>query len=711
MAVEVDAGPTPVARLRLRLARSASTLGALVSASAKILLIDDASFANQFLQNLLAEANSSYHMDWRETWQAGLEALLTNQYELCLLDYQLGPLSGIDLLTAAVARGCRTPVVMLTGQGDKRLDAAALQAGAVDYLEKGSFTAESFDRIIRYNIERARTLERLRESEERYALASRGANDGIWDWKVGSADVYLSTRFKEIVGLADDELDGKLDAWLARVHPEDVSRFRFSLDALVSGALGHLEHEHRLKHFDGSWLHVLVRGQATRDADGVATRVAGSLTDVTRARSQDPLTGLPNRVLYRDRVERSLLRTRRAPGHHFAVLFIDLDRFKIINDSLGHSAGDELLVQIARRLEGCVRGNDTVARLGGDEFVMLLEDAREPDGAVRVANRVLEDLALPFKIEGREVFTGGSIGIAVSGPQYHRPEELLRDADTAMYRAKALGKGRAVVFDPGMHERALTVLTIESELRRAIDEKQLEVFYQPVIRLADRALVGFEGLVRWRHPVRGLVPPNDFIPIAEDTSLVVDIDRLVLDQALLQLARWRALAPARPLVISINASRRQFALPGCADFIGEALRKSGIAADALRLEVTESVAMDPSPTVAAQLQKVSELGVHLVVDDFGVGYSSLSLLSKYPFKGLKIDRSFVMQLEGSKEAQEIVRAMVSLGRALQLTVCAEGVETSGQAELVSQFGGQQGQGYLFGRPVPAEEATKLVLGG
>jgi diguanylate cyclase (GGDEF)-like protein/PAS domain S-box-containing protein len=679
-----------------------------VSSPVRILLVDDDAFAFEFLKVFLSEVQASHTLAWRSSYAAGMEAICSSDFDLCLLDYQLGEHSGLDFLREAHSKDARTPIVMLTGQGDKKLDHEAQKLGAVDYLVKGGFDAEAFDRVVRYAVERQRTLERLRVSEERYALAAQGSNDGIWDWEVGRENMHLSSRWKSIIGFTDDEVPDKVDTWLGRVHSDDLGRLKHALDAHIEGSTHHFENEHRLLHRDGTWRHVLVRGQAVRDHAGKATRIAGSLTDVTQSRSKDPLTGLPNRVLYLDRLERSFQRARRDPNYRFALLFVDLDRFKIVNDSLGHGAGDELLAGIAKRLERCLRGVDTVARLGGDEFTIILDDVREPDGAIRVATRIIEEVARPFELDKQEVFTGASIGIAMYTSTYRAPQDLLRDADTAMYRAKALGKARYVVFDHAMHEKAMSVLTIETELRRAIDAGHLEAFYQPVLDAKDERLLGFEALVRWKHPGRGLIAPDNFVPIAEDSSLIVALDRFVLRQACMQLERWRRDFPELDLTMSVNASRRQFALTNCADTLAAILKDASVPAEKLKLEVTESVSMDPSPVVATQLQRVSDLGVHLVVDDFGVGYSSLALLNKYPFRALKIDRSFISRLDTQTQALEVVKAILAMGTALKLTVTAEGVESKPQLEMLRSLRCDHAQGYYFSAPLPADKATAFI---
>jgi diguanylate cyclase (GGDEF)-like protein/PAS domain S-box-containing protein len=672
-----------------------------VAGQPKVLLVDDDAFAFRVVKTLLDEAKSPIALEWAESYDKGLSRLRAGGADVCLLDYQLGERSGIDLLKALEETGVRTPVVMLTAQTDHQLDLDAMKAGAVDFLVKGEFTGAVLERVVRYAAERARVLDRLRESEERYALAVTGSNDGIWDWKTGEPRMFISPRWKQLLGMQQAEMEDTVDAFYSRVHSDDRTRLQTAIESHIAGRLPFLEAEARMLHRDGNWHWVLMRGTAVRDSTGRATRIAGSLTDITSARNRDPLTGLANRALYLDRLEHALARAKRDPEYTFAVLFLDCDRFKVVNDSLGHSAGDILLVSIARRLEHCVRNVDTVARFGGDEFAVLLDDAREPDGPTRVAERIIEELAKPFNVGGREVFSGASVGIAHSRAIYAKPEEVLRDADIAMYRAKAHGKGRVAVFDEQMHERAMTVMQLETELRHAVESSQLEVFYQPIVTCPGGALKGFEALVRWRHPVRGLVVPDAFIPLAEETGTIQGIDQWVLREACLRAVHWRReLEPT--LTMSVNASHRQLDVPGAPQVVLEVLKETGLPPEALSLEVTESVVLD-HPQAVSNLSLLKEHGVRIVMDDFGTGYSSLATLHRLPFTGMKIDKSFVQRLGDDASARELVRAIITLGRGLSLTVAAEGVETAGQLDALSQLGCELVQGYRFSVPMSAAD--------
>ncbi len=676
-----------------------------------MLLVDDDQFAYEAVSLYLAEVQvGRFEIEWKSSYNAGMTALFANRYDVCLLDFQLGDRSGIDFIKEAVSHGSRTPIVMLTAKGDHELDMEAMRAGAADYLVKGEFGSNLLERVLRYTIERSRTLEALRESEDRYALAVAGANDGLWDWKLQSNDIYFSPRWKEILGYGDREIVNHLDEWYLRVHPDDLPKVKSDIAAHLSGSSAHFENEHRLLHKDGSYRWVLVRGQAVRNRENVATRLAGSLTDVTQSRGHDPLTGLPNRILYLDRLARVVERAKRRGDYSFAVLFLDLDRFKVVNDSLGHIVGDELLVGISQRLEACVRTADTVARMGGDEFTILLEDIKEPADATRVAQRIQEALAQPFKLGGREVFTSASIGIAFGASTYDRAEDVLRDADTAMYRAKAAGKACHEVFDKAMHARALATLQLETELRRAVELQDFRVFYQPIVSLETGEVVSFEALVRWNHPTRGIVPPNEFIPLAEETGLIVQIDRWVLNQACSQMRYWQEKFPRNaPLSISVNFSKKQLAQADLLDEVDRVLTTSKIAPGTLQLEITESVIMDNAEMATAMLGRLRARNIHLVMDDFGTGYSSLSYLHRLPFTSLKVDRSFVMQMGRQSDSTEIVRTIIGLARSFGLKVTAEGVETPEQIVQLKALGCDFAQGYLYAKPIDRLGAEALLV--
>lgn len=558
----------------------------------------------------------------------------------------------------------------------------------------------------------------LRESEERYALAASGAADGIWDWDLRTGQAYFSPRWIAMLGHEANEVEPTLAAWLERVHPEDLTRIRVELAAHLEGKSAQFQSEHRLRHKNGGYRWVLVRALAVRDGTGRAYRMAGSFTDVTdrkRAEEQlvhdalhDALSGLPNRAFFMSLLDRAIKRMQRHPTYMFAVLFVDLDRFKLVNDSLGHGVGDQLLVGVAARLHGCLRPGDVVARLGGDEFTILLEDIRDASDATRVAERIQVALAEPFVLEGHEVFTSASIGIALSNAGHRRPEYFLRDADTAMYRAKWRGKARYEMFDEAMHQRAVVQLRLETDLRRAIERREFRLRYQPIVSLDSGAVTGFEALVRWEHAERGLVVPAEFIPLAEETGLIIPIGQWVMETACRQAKTWIEQFPEFPdLSISVNLSATHFRQPNLVAEVLEVLRRTGLPARNLRLEITENVLMGEPESHVRAIRELRRNGIQVQIDDFGTGYSSLSYLQRFSVDTLKIDRSFLAE-EGEGGGWDIVETIITLARDLGVNVIAEGVETAEQTSRLRALRCEHAQGFLFREPVDADTATALL---
>ncbi|HCF26393.1 MAG TPA: diguanylate cyclase, partial [Cyanobacteria bacterium UBA11049] len=558
----------------------------------------------------------------------------------------------------------------------------------------------------------------LRESEERYALVAQSTHDGLWDWNLRTNEIYFSPRWKSMLGYTDDEINNSLAEWFKRVHPEDMEQFKGELSAHLAGLTTHFENEHRLLHQDGEYRWMLCQGIAVRDAAGNPYRIAGSQTDITLNKANeakliyqafhDPLTGLPNRMRFMEQIESALKRSKEERNYVFALLFLDLDRFKVVNDSLGHTFGDRLLVAIAQKLKACVTPKDSIARLGGDEFTILLEDIKDITDATKMADRIYQELSRPFDLSGHEVFTTVSIGIAISTLGYDRPEDLLRDADMTMYRAKALGKGRLEVFDPTLHDRAMARLQLEIDLRRALERQELQLHYQPIVSLNNGRIAGYEALVRWQHPQRGWVSPVEFIPLAEETGLIIPMGLWVLRQACQQLRTWQQQQQQDPpLTVNVNLSGKQFDQPNLIENIKQVLQETGLDASSLKLEITESVLVENATPAVAILKQLKALGIKLAIDDFGTGYSSLSYLHQMPIDTLKIDRSFINNVDCDPEKIEMIRTIVSLAWNLGMNVVAEGVETKKQMYQLQALKCEYGQGYYFSRPLDANAVKTL----
>lgn len=591
---------------------------------------------------------------------------------------------------------------------------ASRQAG-----DEVGFLVDSFNEMLTQieNHDRARrgAEASLRESEERFALAARGANDGLWDWKPSIRFMYLSPRGNQMLGYPETPRFRTHEEWEQQIHAADRDRVHSEWLAVNQRMKEDLVMEYRMRRTDGTYIWVLVRGKAVSNEDGLVVRIAGSLTDITAGKIADPLTGLPNRLYFLDRLENAIQRDRDAAAP-FAVLFVDLDRFKLVNDNLGHAVGDEFLVEIARRLESGVasfwgqheeQGPIIVARVGGDEFAVLQGGVRGREDAIQLAKRVLDRLGAPIQIGNRQMFCSGSIGIALSSSA-ETPEDLLRNADTAMYHAKAAGRSRFEVFDEEMRERAIARLEIEAELRKAIDGDQMVLFYQPQVSIPGCRITGYEALVRWQHPKRGLILPSEFIPVAEETGLIIPLGQWVLNEACRQMAEWqKKFIFEPPLTMSVNVSFKQLRGAGFADEVKRILAQSGLRADCLRLEMTESSVMTNAEEAIHTLMRLKELNVALEIDDFGTGYSSLSYLSRLPFDTVKIDCSFVEKLGSDSESSEIVRAILELARSMSMNVVAEGVETSEQLDILNLLGCSHAPGYLFSKPIDGRAATVL----
>jgi diguanylate cyclase (GGDEF)-like protein/PAS domain S-box-containing protein len=566
--------------------------------------------------------------------------------------------------------------------------------------------------------DRAEAEEALKQSETRYALAAAGANDGMWDWDLVRDEIYFSPRWKSMLGMSPDATTTKPDEWFRRVNPEDVGPMRAALTAHIAGETTHFEHEHRVRHEDGTDRWMLCRGVAVRKDGGRALRIAGSQTDITErtlvqdqlrhAALHDALTGLPNRALFIELLAQVVDRSKRHADHVYAVLFLDLDRFKLVNDSLGHLIGDDLLMAIGQRLESCLRDGDVIARLGGDEFTILLNDLGHASQASAVALRIQESLRLPFTINGHEMFVSASIGIALSLTGYASPDDIMRDADTAMYRAKALGKARSELFDASMHDNAMDRLGLENDMRRAIDSGEFTLHYQPIVSLPSQLWTGFEALLRWERNGEYLAP-LDFIPVAEETGMIEPLGAWVLQEACRQASAWRAQFPEGPVLgITVNVSAKQLTRPNFLEIVQRAAGDARLCPGDLRLEITETALMDNPEQAAWVLHELRALGVRVYLDDFGTGFSSLSYLHRFPVDTLKIDRSFVASLAGRDNQPAIIESIVALARTLGTHVIAEGVETTEQMDELIRLGCGQAQGFLFSVPLTARMAGESM---
>ena len=685
-----------------------------LSASSKaILIVGNDALGIEGLSISLAE--DQYAVSVAQSGDEALECVGQGKFDLVLLDLELATMNLHALKTLRDTYSpTQLPVIVVIALSENESMIHALQQGANDYITKPINFPEMRARI------RAQLLrgELTQQSEERYALAARGASDGLWDWNLETNRIYFSSRWKSMVGCAENEVSNHPDEWLKRVHPEDIIRLKQQISDQLEGVTSHLESQHRMLHKDGTYRWMRVRAVLARNGEKEPARMAGSHSDITHGKVADALTGLPNRALFFERLEGCLDRVKRLDGPMFAVLFLDIDRFKGINDRFGHPLGDQLLIAISRRLETCLRSKDAIwcieresllARLGGDEFTILLDDIRELSQATNIAERILKELGAPFDLDGNEVFTTASIGIALSDPDYEQAKDVLRDADTAMYQAKAQGKGRCEVFDTAMRDRVEARQRLEAELRRAVAAQEFVVHYQPIFSLGSGLLSGFEALIRWQHPTRGLLGPNEFIAVAEEAGLSLRLDQWVLRQATRQMKDWQARFPThQALTISVNFSSRQFQQLDIVEQVSQLLRESGLDGSSLELEITETQMMENRESVSAVLKQLRALNIQLAIDDFGTGYSSLSYIQRFPVQRLKIDRTFVSRMCLDQEDRAIVQTIVALAHNLRLHLVAEGVETAAQLNQLKELGCEYAQGYFLSKPLDSSAAEHLI---
>jgi diguanylate cyclase (GGDEF)-like protein/PAS domain S-box-containing protein len=686
----------------------------------RVLIVDD----NEMNRDMLARRleRKGYQVVVAPGARDLVQRVKDEKYDLVLLDIEMPEISGLEALESLRKEfsAIQLPIIMVTARSQSDDVVGALNMGANDYLTKPVDFAVALARI-GTQLSHKKAQEELKESEERYALAARGANDGLWDWNLATNFIYFSPRWKAMLGCQEDEIGESPEEWFERIHEADRERVKEEIAAHQKGSTPHFESEHRVRHKDGTFRWMLSRGLSIHDASGKPVRMAGSQTDITEGKVSDPLTNLPNRLLFLDRLGRLIRHSKRHPERMFAVLFLDLDSFKMINDSMGHQVGDQLLLGVSKRLEKCLRGTDTIARMGqqnsftlarmgGDEFTVLLDDIKDPNDANTAAERIMKELSAPFVVGEKEVFTCASIGIALSNPTYEHPEEIMRDADTAMYRAKSLGKSRYEVFDADMRATVMARLELETDLRRAIERGEFRNFYQPIVALKSGQIIGFEALMRWQHPTRGLIGPDKFISVAEDTGLIRELGWWSLGEACRRLKEWRTqLGPERELTVSVNLSIKQFMQPHLVEQIAALLEELQLPASALKLEITESTVMEDPTVAVGMLQQMKDLGIRLAIDDFGTGYSSLSYLHRFPLDTLKIDRSFISGESEGINSIEIARTVMPLARNLRLDVVAEGVETAEQAQELKNLECKYAQGYYFSKPLSSEEAGLILV--
>lgn len=685
----------------------------------RILVVDDEFINRELLARLLNR--NGYVATQASGAEEALDWISRETFDLVLLDVVMPSMSGLECLKLIRQKFSVSdlPVIMVTGEQDRERVLEAFRSGANDYINKPIDREILLIRIATHTALRASLLA-LKYSEERYSLAARGSNDGLWDWDLVRNEVFFSARWKAMLGYADHEIGHSPSEWLKRIHTEDIPKFEQAFLSRADGLRStekNSQCEIRMIHRDGTYRWMICRGVHVHDSDGCVIRMAGSLTDITEGKVGDALTGLPNRLLFLDRLSRVIERFQRNPQSKFAVIFMDLDNFKTINDSLGHEAGDELLITLSNRLKSCLRGTDsvsrasdaTVARHAGDEFTILVEDIVDLDDVEVIVKRMLEEISKPLVLKGQMITPSASVGWTTSRDEKFSPEDLLHEADLAMYQAKSNGRNSACRYTPSLKQQSAKRLELESELRKALAHREFILFYQPVVENQTREIIGFESLVRWNNPHRGIILPVDFIATAQQMGLIVPLGWQLFEIAAKQAKQWTVDFPDRELTLSINFSIKQLYQPDFAEQFKRSVSESGINPNRLCVELTESILMENPELVSELLREMRGLGVKISVDDFGTGYSSLAYLHRFPLDIVKIDRSFVGSMLHDPESLQIVKTIIELGRHLKLRVIAEGVENQEQLKILQELGCLYSQGYIWSKPIDVEGANQLLL--
>jgi diguanylate cyclase (GGDEF)-like protein/PAS domain S-box-containing protein len=687
----------------------------MASGPIRTLIADTDTARADALQRMLeGERSVTFQVSRTSSLDGAVGLILEAAFDAVLADLTLQDSQGLPTLAILLSYADPAPIIVLSDDADDLLCLRALQHGARDHLSRDQLYPSPVVRAIRSAVERSRTELALRESELRHRTLFQQSRDAIYMADRHGSILEVNRATLELFHRRAEELVGRP---VSELFVDTAEYAHLEQEVAQSGSVR--EVEVRLRTGDGRELWCLVAVAGRRGVTGEILGSQGIIHDITDRKQaelrlahdalHDSLTGLPNRTLFMDRLEQSVRRSAREPRPSFALLFLDLDRFKGVNDTLGHAAGDQVLRRTADLLSSCVRPHDTVGRLGGDEFVVLLEGIRSEREVIHVADRMLELLGQPYEVNGREFFTTASIGLTWPTERQSPPDTLLREADLSMYRAKMRGGARYEMFGPDMRQSTVSQLEVESDLRRALGRGQFTLLYQPIFSHETGRTAGFEALARWDHPGRGRLLPNVFIPLAEETGLIVPLGLWALRAAVVQLRDWSESIPgAGHLFVSINLSPRQFLEPDLVERIRAVLEEEEVAPERVRLELTESALMHDPAQAAGKLGALRDLGFDLCLDDFGTGYSSLAYLRNFPFDRLKVDRSFVGRVDHSPRDLELVATITGLSRSLGIGSIVEGVETEAQLARLRSLEPQELQGFLFSKPVDAAAAAAFI---
>lgn len=600
------------------------------------------------------------------------------------------------------------PIVILVAKGREELMVRALEVGADDCLETPAYPPLAAARV-RALLGRLREMAEGVDQRQRFDLVVRGAGDGIWDWRLTDDSVYFSPRWRELLGYQPEDRFSAMDDWLALVHPDDSETVKRDLRNHLEGISLAFQAECRLRHKSQSYRWFLIRGTSQRDPYGHTTRMAGSLTDISERKLTDPMTGLPNRIVLYDRINQAIVKTRRRKNNSFGIILMQIDRYETMREAYGQSFCDNVQRVVAQRIVGILRMTDTLTIMSDTTMCILVDVMREDTDLVRVAQRVRSAAEEPISLGDESVMLTLSIGMAQGSTHHVGADELIKDATAALNKARQSGAGHEAVFDPDMQRRARDRLRIEADLHQVLRRDELRVFWQPIVELGPNRLAGFEALLRWEHPTRGLVSPLEFIPVAEESGLIVPIGKFVLREALRQARAWHEAGAPQNLFVSVNVSSRQLDGPDLVEAVSLALSEHPVPAGSLHIEITESAVMRDVARSQDVLKQLKTLGCHLALDDFGTGYSSLSLLQRLPLDYVKIDRSFIAAMSGEFAGESMVGAIIQIAKSLRLAVIAEGIEAEADELRLRALGCHFGQGYRYGKPLPAPQWQDVLF--